>query len=105
MALFRKDDQSTACDCKFIQVNPNDLYMIGGNQDEPTLLKNFYKVPRSCIKIDIVTGELTQQNHMNVGRSYGHSLCAIGHVIYVVGGEDPYRWNIDTCESFNVLKN
>jgi hypothetical protein len=43
---------------KIIQVNSRDVYVIGGKSKEPSLLRRYYQVDRSCLKIDLKTGKL-----------------------------------------------
>ena len=44
---------------KIIQVNGRSVYLVGGSKFFPALLQRDYAVERSCLKIDVSTGQLT----------------------------------------------
>jgi len=80
-------DQHMPVLSKFIQVNATDLYLIGGNLQYPSLLARHFLVGKSCLKIHLKTGELTQEASMQSNRE-GFGVCLVGHRILVVGGYD-----------------
>ena len=68
---------------KMIQMDKNTIYIIGGLS--PSLLTRAYDVIRSCLKVNIETGELIQCADLLTER-WNHTLCSIGHHIYLIGG-------------------
>ena len=67
------------------QVSSGEIYIIGGNQDYPSLVAREYEVNRSCIRVNIQSGVLALMASMGHGR-WLHDTCAVGHYIFVVGG-------------------
>jgi len=57
-----------------------------------------YEVPRSCFKIDIATGEISQRADLLEPRIH-FGACSIGLFIYAIGGK------YANCERFNISKN
>ena len=90
--------------CKLQQVNETDLYAIGGQSSHPHLMSRKYYVPKSCFKINILTGEFQTQSNMLCGR-YSHGICSIRHLIFVAGGCDYDDDVINSCEVFNTIAN
>ena len=88
---------------KIVQINDNEIYVVGGGRAYPTLLASKYDVYRECLRIDIKTGKLTLQASMISGRRL-HDVQCITNQIYVVGGEDQNRKSVRTCERYFISK-
>jgi N-acetylneuraminic acid mutarotase len=94
---------------KTIQVNNNTVYIIGGHQNEPSLLTRTYIVDTSCFRLNIDTGDLKVQNSMLMGRRW-HAICSMEHYIYVVGGvgevgQSTRLSSVSSTERFNINLN
>jgi len=95
--LLREGKNAILSDAKTVQVNSTDLYVIGGSEKDHSLLTKPYHVPTSCLKINIETGQLLQQNSMTHDRiSFG--LCHITHHIFVIGGLMSGK-----CEKYDIF--
>jgi hypothetical protein len=88
---------------KVIQVNENDLYIIGGSNDLPSLVAHSYDVPRSTLRVNKKTQELKICSKLNQGR-FAFGLCNIGNFIYVLGGLTSMDNSLDHCERYDVLE-
>ena len=84
---FKKKKKGLMSWSKMIRINRTDVYVIGGDKTYPSLLTREYDVACSCLKINIITGEISQKAKMLTGRSH-FGLANIGHFLYVVGGQD-----------------
>ena len=82
-------------DAKFIQVNKTDLYIVGG-QKQFKCEKSLLLVNLDLATVQVKEGLLT--------RCSGFAICAIGHQIYVIGGEDKDEYCLDSCEIYNTFK-
>ena len=90
---LREDKRAYLSNAKTIQVNASDVYVIGGHEQDHSLLAKPYHVPTSCLQINVETGELFEKQSMTHSRrSFG--LCNIRHFIYVIGFK---------CERFDVI--
>ena len=87
---------------KVVQINGKDIYLLGGDQDYPTLLTRKYQVPNSCFRIDLKAAEIIQKADMECGRQ-GFGVCVIGHRIFVVGGINTEFKPILVPEVYNTL--
>ena len=84
LPVFEKGSVTTCMDeesqvfsySKIVQVNHNDVYIIGGEQNHPSLLSRGYEVASSCFKIEIKGGQLEQKPNMITGR-WQFGVCAL----------------------------
>jgi len=82
-----------------------DLYVIGGYEYCPSLVAREYDVPRSCLRVNLSNGELTQQRDMTDGR-FSFAICNIGQQIFIFGGCNPDTFtSLQSGEMFNMLSN
>ena len=70
---------------KIVHFSGTEVYIVGGHPNYPSLLERFYDVPRSCIKLDMKTRELSRKKPMITGR-HSFGVCSDGTFIYVLGG-------------------
>lgn len=71
----------------------------------PSLVTRSYNVPTSCLKVDIMNGQLTMMASMCDDRDVSQA-CALRNFIFVVGSwRDIDFTSVKTCESYDVLKN
>ena len=76
LSVFEKGSITTCMDeesqvfsySKIIQVNHTDVFILGGEQNHPSLLSRPYTVASSCFKIDVKNGQLEQKPDMITGR-------------------------------------
>ena len=84
------------------QINNEEIYIIGGNQDYPSLVARPYDVQRSCLRVNIKTGLLTVMSEM-FNQRWLHDTCSIGHYIFVVGGRTKIGKVVTECERYQTL--
>ena len=53
------DNYANVTESRIIQINTNEVYIIGGDSSYPALVAGYYNVPTSCLHIDLKTGILT----------------------------------------------
>ena len=101
--VYQSFEKLTISVSKIIQVNNTVVYVIGGNQ-YPSLLGRKYDVPKSCMKIDMATGEIVKLADMRECRS-SFGLCVLRNIIYVFGGRHGKNYNeeVEGCEKYNIL--
>ena len=68
-------------------MSTNKVYIIGGHNVYPSLLKQVYDYKRSCLLIDLSSGIITKKAPMITGR-YFHGVSCISNKIYAVAGID-----------------
>ena len=68
------DNCANVTESKIIQVNTNEVYIIGGDSSYPSLVAGYYNVPTSCLHVNLKTGELTVKSSMNRSRKC-HGAC------------------------------
>ena len=93
----KKEFRSFSTDSKIVQVNKQNLYVLGGRMHSPVLLSRDYPVMKSCLKVDLDTGVLEEMAEMIEGR-FEFGICYVNHRIYVVGGYDER-----SCEAYDIL--
>ena len=84
-------------------MNGTDIYVIGGTNDRPNLLSRKFEVSKTCLKIDIKSGEITERSQMIEGRC-DFGFCHIGQRIYVCGGYSDEEQNVFDCTAYDVLR-
>ena len=70
---------------KIVQFSGTVVYLVGGHANYPSLLEGNYDVPRSCVRLDMNTRELSRKRPMKTGR-HSFGICSDGTYIYVLGG-------------------
>ena len=70
---------------KIVQFSGTVVYLLGGHANYPSLLEGNYEVPRSCVRLDMNTRELSRKKPMKTGR-HSFGVCSDGTYIYVLGG-------------------
>ena len=87
---------------KVVQVSNNEFYLIGGQSGFCTFrFKRNNEVQRSCIRVDIDSGIVTERAQMTGSvdkfiKRFAFGACRIGHFIYVVFARtnQPKRYDI-----------
>jgi len=44
--------------CRWVQVNAEDVYFMGGAPNDHIFVREDYDVPKSCFKVNVRTGEV-----------------------------------------------
>jgi hypothetical protein len=102
LSLQRRTHGAVLSGSKLLQVNKTLVCILGGRQENPSLLARDYEVSRSCLIVDIYTGEICQKASMEEGRD-GFGQCLLGHLIYVVGGDSDEK-EVDSVERYDLLR-
>ena len=71
-----------------MQVNSEQVYIIGGSNYRPSLICSKYDVARSCLRVNLVTGVLLVMENMRESRSDELGVSMLGNKVYAVGGKD-----------------
>ena len=103
-AKTQSADVSGILDCKLIAVNKTDVYAIGGNKGTRTLLGKYKDWPKSCFKIDLGRGKFEKRGDM-IQERLNFGICAIRHMIFVVGGRNEEKGDLSTTERYDMLEN
>ena len=82
----RRDERNQfhECQSKIIQINKEEIYVIGGDESGQ-LISQVYNVYSNCWNVNFYTGELIKTPDLVTGRLF-HSVCLVGHLIFLVGG-------------------
>ena len=65
---FKGKRQDTPTDSKLVQVSHNQIILVGGYENVPSLLTHKYDVARSCLLVDLSSGTVTEKAQMTHGR-------------------------------------
>ena len=85
MYFKHQNKSSDLSPSQVVQVSDIDVFVLGGHQDYKSLLARKYNASRSCLQVNLKSGELIQRPNMIRGRQYFYPS-VIGHKIYVLGG-------------------
>ena len=69
LALKRHEHGAVLSGSKLLQINKTEVCILGGRQENPSLLAREYEVSRSCLTVDIYTGEVEEKASMVEGRN------------------------------------
>ena len=87
-----------------MQINNEEVCLIGGNKYSPSLLTHDYDVERSCLLINLTFGVVTEKSQMITGRLW-HGIACINNYIYAIAGCNSDWKAVNSCERHDIAAN